>query len=150
MKNTDLSNLAPPEGAVKKKKRVGRGQGSTLGKTAGKGQKGQKARSGGKVPLGFEGGQMPLHRRLPKVGFTPPNQKIVATVNLDDLDKRFTDGQCVDLESLKACGLIRSNSTLVKVLGRGEITKALQVNVTKISASAKEKVEAAGGSVEVQ
>lgn len=147
--NTDLSNLAPVPGATKKRKRVGRGQGSTLGKTSGKGQKGQKARTGGRVPIGFEGGQTPLHRRLPKFGFIPPNRVEYAIVNLEELEKRVDAGAVVDLESLKSLGLVRRNATRLKVLARGEIHKSITVKVNKISSSAKEKIEAAGGTVEV-
>lgn len=149
MNNTNLSNLSPPPGATRKRKRVGRGQGSTLGKTSGKGQKGQNSRSGGGVPIGFEGGQMPLHRRLPKFGFTSRNRVDYAIVNLEDLEARFDDGATVELETLKALGMIRRNAKLVKVLGRGEISKKLTVKVNKISSSAQSKIESAGGTVEV-
>ena len=146
---TDLSNLKPPKGATKKKRRVGRGEGSTLGKTSGKGQKGQKSRSGGRVKPGFEGGQMPLHRRVPKVGFTSPNPTVYSEVNIRALEQNFADGDTVDLEALTAKGLTRKNNAGAKILGEGELTKKLTVKVQKFSKSAVSKIEAAGGSTEV-
>lgn len=144
-----LSRLRPPVGAVKKKKRKGRGIGSGLGKTAGKGMKGQKARSPGNFSkLGFEGGQTPLYRRLPKFGFN--NEKFakkVATFNVSDL-ARFEAGSTVDVDSLRSSGLLRRRVDVVKLLGDGEIDKALTIKVHAFSKSAKEKIEKAGGSVE--
>ncbi|MCB9631743.1 MAG: 50S ribosomal protein L15 [Sandaracinus sp.] len=145
-----LSRLSPPEGAVKKKKRKGRGIGSGLGKTAGKGMKGQKARHGnnfGKV--GFEGGQTPLFRRLPKRGFKNTLAKTVAVFNVEELAKRFDAGTTVDVEALRNAGLLKRSVDAVKVLGNGEIDKALTVKLHAFSASAKEKIEKAGGTAEV-
>lgn len=144
----NLSNLSPAEGSTHKKKRVGRGPGSGWGKTSGRGQKGLKSRSGGKPAVGFEGGQMPLTRRLPKRGFRNIFAKIVVTVNVDDLN-RFEDGSVVDVETLKAAGLIKGRFDAVKVLGNGELSKKLTVKVDALSASAKEKILKAGGNVEV-
>lgn len=141
-----LSRLRAPEGAVRKKRRKGRGIGSGLGKTAGKGMKGQKARSPGNFSkLGFEGGQMPLYRRLPKRGFS--NEKFrdpMATFNVSDLD-RFEAGATVDMDSLKASGLLKRRVAAVKILGNGSIDKALTVKASGFSKSAREKIEAAGG-----
>lgn len=134
-----LSNIGPKPGAVKKKKRRGRGD-----KTAGKGTKGQKARSGGAKPVWFEGGQMPLYRRLPKKGFKNPFAKVYEVVNLADLDARFEAGTEVTPELLRKARLVRRKLP-VKVLARGEITKALTVRAHAFSAKAKEKIEAAGG-----
>jgi len=144
----DLSNLQPAYGSTHSKKRIGRGHGSGTGKTAGKGHKGQNARSGGGVKAGFEGGQMPLHRRLPKRGFTPLQRKVYAVVNLRDLEL-FEAGSEVDLETLGHAGLIGQLKDGVKVLGDGELTKALKVKAHKFSKTAQSKIEAAGGSVEV-
>lgn len=144
----DLSKLKPAAGSVKTKKRVGRGVGSGLGKTSGRGQKGQKARSGGSVRPGFEGGQMPLHRRLPKGGFTNIFRVEYATVNVRALG-RAKAGTVIDLSYLIAEGLVPSNSTRVKLLGDGGLETRLIVRVNKASASAIEKVKAAGGVVEV-
>src|SRR5690554_4037530 len=116
---SDLSNLKAPKGANRKRKRVGRGHGSTLGKTSGKGHKGQKARSGGSVHPRFEGGQTPLHRRLPKVGFTNPFEKHYTIINLQDLERVFEDGDTVDLEAMRAKGLVKRNLDGVKILGNG-------------------------------
>ena len=138
----DLSNLAPNPGAKKKAKRVGRGD-----TTAGKGTKGQKARSGGAKPRWFEGGQMPLYRRLPKRGFKNPFRKEYQVVNLDRLNALFDEGAEVDREALRAKGLIKKADKPVKILARGEISKPLTVKVDAVSASAKEKIEAAGGKV---
>jgi large subunit ribosomal protein L15 len=144
-----LSRLRPPAGAVRGKKRKGRGVGSGLGKTSGKGMKGQKARSpGGFQKLGFEGGQTPLFRRLPKRGFTNLFSTVYGTVNIRDL-ARFDAGTTVDEQALRAAGLIRRSIDGVKVLGDGELDRALTVRVHAISASAKEKIEKAGGTVEV-
>jgi large subunit ribosomal protein L15 len=144
----DLSNLKPAIGSTKNRKRIGRGQGSGTGKTAGKGHKGQKARSGGSIKAGFEGGQMPMHRRLPKRGFKSLNKKVYALVNLDDLDC-FEAGSTIDFEALGKAGLIRKIHDGVKILGSGEISKALTITAHKFSKSAIEKIEAAGGKVEV-
>lgn len=145
-----LSRLRAPEGAVKKKKRKGRGIGSNLGKTAGKGMKGQKARSPGNFSkLGFEGGQTPLYRRLPKFGFSNERfAKTVATFNVEELAERFDAGTTVDVAALKASGLLRRRVDKVKILGNGELDKALTVKVHAFSKSAKEKIEKAGGSAE--
>ncbi len=144
-----LHELSPAEGSKKSVKRVGRGAASGQGKTAGKGHKGAKARSGYSRRPGFEGGQMPLQRRVPKRGFNNIFRTEYAVVNVAALEERFESGATVDAESLKACGLIKKELDGVKVLGNGEITKALTVKVTAISESAKNKIEAAGGKVEV-
>lgn len=144
-----LYELSPAEGSKKAVKRIGRGPASGQGKTAGKGHKGQKARSGYSRRPGFEGGQMPLQRRLPKRGFNNIFATEYATVNVSALNDRFEDGATVDAESLKACGLIKKPLDGIKVLGNGEITKALTVKVAAVSESAKAKIEAAGGKVEV-
>jgi len=143
----DLNTLKPALGSTKDRKRIGRGTGSGHGKTATKGHKGQKARSGGSIKAGFEGGQMPLQRRLPKRGFTPLERVEYAIVNLSQLDV-FEAGAEVDYDALIAKGLIKGNNCLVKILGNGDITKSLKVAATKFSQSAKEKIVAAGGSVE--
>lgn len=143
----ELSNLKPAEGSVRNKYRVGRGHASGNGKTAGKGHKGQKARSGAPRP-GFEGGQMPLFRRLPKRGFKNRNHKNIVAINLKDLE-RFDDGSVVDIEKLIETGCIKHVYDGVKVLGNGELTKKLTVKVNAFSASAKEKIEALGGAAEV-
>ena len=140
-----LHELSPAEGSKKSVKRIGRGTASGQGKTAGKGQKGQKARSGYSRRPGFEGGQMPLQRRVPKRGFNNIFATEYAIVNVSDLNDRFEDGATVNAESLVASGLLKKTLDGVKVLGKGEITKAL----TAISESAKSKIEAAGGKVEV-
>ena len=144
-----LHELSPAEGSKKAVKRIGRGPASGQGKTAGKGQKGQKSRSGYSRRPGFEGGQMPLQRRLPKRGFNNIFATEYATVNISDLEKRFEAGAVVDTESLAACGLIKKPLDGIKVLGRGDLTKALTVKVAAVSESAKAKIEAAGGTVEV-
>ena len=144
----DLSNLKPAVGSTKTRKRIGRGQGSGTGKTAGKGHKGQKARSGGSIKPGFEGGQMPMQRRLPKRGFTPLTKKVYALVNLRDLEL-FEAGSVVDLEVLTQSGLVNSVGDGVKILGTGDLTKALTVKAHKFSKSALEKIAAAGGKAEV-
>ncbi len=143
-----LHELSPAPGSAKKAYRVGRGAGSGNGKTAGKGHKGQNARSGGGVRPGFEGGQMPLQRRLPKRGFINIFRTVYAEVNVCDLD-RFEDGAVVDAQALREKGLAKRKCDGVKILGRGEITKKLTVKAAKFSASAKEKIEAAGGKAEV-
>ena len=144
-----LHTLAPNKGAKHKVKRLGCGESSGHGKTSCKGNKGQKARSGGSVRPGFEGGQMPLHRRLPKKGFNNFNFKTVASiVNLAQLDKNFEAGETVNEESLRAKGLVSRKCDIVKVLGQGQITKNLTIAGCALSASAKEKIEQAGGSVQ--
>lgn len=144
-----LSRLRAPEGAVRNKKRVGRGPGSGLGKTAGRGQKGQKARQPGNLhKLHFEGGQMPLNRRLPKVGFRSPFPRELAEVNVKQLEA-FETGATVDLAALRERGLVKGRCDGVKILGKGELTKKLTVKADGFSASARQKIEQAGGSVEV-
>jgi large subunit ribosomal protein L15 len=137
-----LDDLKPRQGATHKRKRVGRGPGSGLGTTAGKGHKGQKARSGGSIRLGFEGGQMPLIRRMPKRGFTNLFRVEYATVNLSQLGDLGTE---IDPDLLLRHGMVR-RGRLVKILGDGEVTQALQVKASKFSRTAREKIEAAGGS----
>ena len=144
-----LHELSPVEGSTRDVKRVGRGHGSGNGKTAGKGHKGQNARSGGGVRPGFEGGQMPLARRVPKRGFNNIFAAKCATVNLSDLEKKFEEGATVDAEALKAAGIVKKIENGVKVLGNGEITKNLTVKAAAFSKSAKEKIEKAGGKTEV-
>ena len=141
--------LHAPEGANKKPKRVGRGSSSGLGTTAGKGNKGQQSRSGSAVPyVGFEGGQMPLYRRIAHRGFSNyPFKKEYDVINVDVLEQKYNAGETVDNASLLSKGLIKSEKSLVKVLGNGELTKGLTVNVDNVSASAKAKIEKAGGSV---
>lgn len=143
-----LENLQYTEGSRFVSKRIGRGQGSGNGKTAGKGHKGQNARSGGGVALGFEGGQTPLYKRIPKRGFTNYTRKEYAIVNVASLNV-FEDGATVDFETLKAAGLLKKQLDGVKVLGCGELTKKLTVKANKFSATAKESIEKAGGIVEV-
>lgn len=140
-----LANLAPQPGSTKQKKRLGRGPGSGHGKTAGRGHKGFKARSGSGVKPGFEGGQMPLQRRLPKRGFTNVFKKIYAIVSLEQLEI-FAAGEKVTIDSLVAAKLVKKGAA-VKILANGEISKALHVTVDKISEAAKAKIEQAGGSV---
>ncbi len=144
----DLSNLRPPKGAKHARKRVGRGEGSGLGKTAGRGEKGAKSRSGFKRKRGFEGGQMPLHRRLPKRGFFNAFGTDYEIVNLDTLAARFEAGTVVTPELLHARGLVAGADRLLKVLARGEIDRPLTVRAHKFSGKAAEKIKAAGGSVE--
>jgi len=144
----DLSNLKPADGSRHKKKRIGRGPGSGWGKTAGKGHKGQNSRSGGGVKAGFEGGQMPLQRRLPKRGFTPLNRKVIAAVNLKDLN-RFEANSVVDQQALLEAGLIRKDVDGVKILGEGELATALTIKADKFSKTATEKISAVGGTAEV-
>jgi large subunit ribosomal protein L15 len=144
-----LNKLKAPAGARHKKKRVGRGPGSGLGKTAGRGSKGQKSRSGYSRLRGFEGGQMPLHRRLPKRGFTNTDKRKWAEVNLTDLEKVFEADAKVTPEALVERGLIRKSlQGSVVILGQGEIKKSLTVSAHRFSAAAKQKIEAAGGKVE--
>ena len=145
-----LNDLRPAEGAKKSRKRIGRGNSSGYGTTAGRGYKGQLSRSGGGKGAGFEGGQQPLAMRLPKLpGFRNINRVEYAPVNVSRLDALFADGDVVDGASLVEKGIIKSDYIPVKVLGDGEITKALTVRVDKVSASAKAKIEAAGGKVEL-
>ncbi|CUL65020.1 50S ribosomal protein L15 [Listeria monocytogenes] len=143
-----LHELKPSEGSRKERNRVGRGTGSGNGKTSGRGHKGQKARSGGGVRLGFEGGQLPLFRRIPKRGFTNINRKEFAIVNLDVLN-RFEDGAEVTPELLVETGIIRNEKSGIKILSNGNIEKKLTVKANKFSAAAKEAIEAAGGKTEV-
>ncbi|MBL8966258.1 MAG: 50S ribosomal protein L15 [Spirochaetaceae bacterium] len=143
-------NLHAPEGSKHRKRIVGRGQGSGLGTTAGRGNKGQQSRSGGKTYPGFEGGQMPLYRRIPHRGFTNIFRKEWQVVNLRDLETKFEAGETVDGVSLRAKGLVKKADGLVKILGDGELSKALNVSVDKISAQALEKIQKAGGKVEVR
>lgn len=145
----ELSNLRPAKGSKHSDNfRRGRGHGSGNGKTAGKGHKGQKARSGAPRP-GFEGGQMPLYRRIPKRGFTCPSSKEIVAINLGVLNDKFEEGAVVDVEALIETGIVKNPKDGVKILGNGEITKKLTVKVNAFSATAKEKIEAAGGSAEV-
>ncbi len=141
----ELNNLKPKKGARHAKKRVGRGPGSGHGKTSARGEKGQKSRSGFSRQPGFEGGQMPLHRRLPKRGFTNIFKKDYAVVNVSDLE-RFDNGATVDEASLRKAGLVKGQHDGVKVLGDGKLSKKLTVSATKFSASARKQIEAAGGS----
>lgn len=144
----DLSNLTPAEGSVHSDSfRRGRGHGSGNGKTAGKGHKGQKARSGA-PRVGFEGGQMPLYRRIPKRGFTNRNSRTIVGINVSALE-RFEDGAVVTVETLIECGIVKNPRDGVKILGNGDITKKLTVKVDACSEGAKAKIEAAGGNVEV-
>ncbi|MDD2273861.1 MAG: 50S ribosomal protein L15 [Desulfuromonadaceae bacterium] len=143
----ELNNLRPSIGSTKNRKRIGRGTGSGHGKTATKGHKGQKARSGGSIKAGFEGGQMPLQRRLPKRGFTPLDRVVFSLVNISQLDV-FESGSAIDVTALVSKGLIKSDRFAVKILGNGDITKSLKISANKFSQSAKDKIIAAGGSVE--
>lgn len=145
----NIHELGPATGSKTSVRRVGRGIGSGLGKTAGKGHKGQKARTGGKIRRGFEGGQTPLMRRIPKKGFNNIFSLDYATVNVSDLEK-FDEGTVVDMELLLAEGIVRKEMCGLKVLGNGNLTKKLTVEAKKFSASAKEKIEAAGGKIEVK
>jgi large subunit ribosomal protein L15 len=142
----NLGTLRPPEGSRKKKKRVGRGDGSGHGGTAGKGAKGQNARSGHSVRPNFEGGQMPLTRRMPKRGFKNPMRRIIAIVNIEQL-KGFAQGALVDRDTLTAVGLVSGRVDGVKVLGNGEINFPLSLKVDRVSRGAREKIEAAGGTI---
>ncbi|MCL2705543.1 MAG: 50S ribosomal protein L15 [Spirochaetaceae bacterium] len=140
--------LNAPIGANKSPKRVGRGKGSGLGRTAGKGDKGQNARSGGGVRLGFEGGQMPIYRRLASRGFSNyPFKKVNTVINIADIELAYDNGEKVNIETLLEKALIRRSAKHVKLLGNGELTKKLEVSLENISASAKEKIEKAGGSI---
>ena len=144
-----LHELAPAAGSNRASKRVGRGPASGQGKTAGKGHKGQKARAGSGPRPGFEGGQMPLQRRIPKRGFNNIFAKEIAIVNVSAIDEKFEEGAIVDIEALKNAGLIKKELDGVKVLGNGDITKKLTIKANAFSAGAKEKIEAAGGVAEV-
>ncbi len=141
-----LSTLRPAAGATQSRKRVGRGPGSGLGKTSGKGHKGHKARTGGSTNPGFEGGQMPMYRRLPKRGFTNPFKVIAQPVNVGQLKK--LSGQAVNPETLYAAGLVGKRDVPVKLLGTGDADRAYTVNGIAVSASARQKLEAAGGTIE--
>ena len=143
-----LENLRPPKGAKHAKKRIGRGQGSGNGKTAGRGHKGAKSRSGFKFKRGFEGGQMPLHRRVPKRGFHNHFRVEYDVINLDTLSERFEAGAVITPETLRAAGLLQGAGRLLKVLARGEISKALTIQAHKFSGKAAEKIAAAGGQAE--
>ncbi len=144
----NLHTLKPNRGAKHRVKRLGCGESSGQGKTSGRGHKGQKSRSGGGVRPGFEGGQMPLHRRLPKRGFNNTRfQDKIAVVNVAFLNDRFEDGDTVNMETLKAARLVKGTYVTVKVLGNGDISKKLTVEGCKVSATAKEKIEKAGGSI---
>lgn len=144
-----MNELHPAEGSITKRRRIGRGIGSGLGKTSGKGAKGQKARAGGKIKRGFEGGQTPLYRRIPKRGFTNHFAKEYALVNVQSLEK-FDNDTVVDEKLLISSGLIKSRLDGIKVLGDGNLTKKLTVVANKFSKSAKEKIEAVGGKIEVK
>lgn len=143
-----LNELKATEGSRRNRKRVGRGTSSGYGKTSGRGQKGQLARSGGKTRLGFEGGQMPLYRRIPKRGFNNINRKEYAIINLNDLNK-FEAGSEVTIDSLKEAGIVKKELAGVKLLANGKLDVKLTVKVNKVSESAKKAVETAGGTVEV-
>ena len=143
-----LNRLKAPRGAVKKRTRVGRGEGSGLGKTSGKGNKGQKARTGGSTKLGYEGGQTPLHRRLPKRGFTNKFKKIYNVVNVERLSA-FNKGDVVDRDALLKKGIVKNIKGGIKILGDGEIKASLTVKADKFTDAARKKIEAAGGKVEV-
>lgn len=143
-----LDKLEAPNGSNKKRKRVGRGRASGMGKTSGRGHKGQNSRSGGGVKAGFEGGQMPIHRRLPKRGFTNIFRVNYSIVNVSDLERVFNAGDTVDKESLINSGLVNKKRNPIKVLGNGEITKSLTVKVDVYSKSAKEKLAASGSTLE--
>lgn len=143
-----LNELKATEGSRRNRKRVGRGTSSGYGKTSGRGQKGQLARSGGKTRLGFEGGQMPLYRRMPKRGFNNINRKEYAIINLNDLNK-FEAGSEVNIDSLKEAGIVKKELAGVKLLANGKLDVKLTVKVNKVSESAKKAVETAGGTVEV-
>ena len=143
-----INDLSPLKGTRKQKKRVGRGPGSGHGKTSCRGHKGQKSRSGGSIAPGFEGGQMPLHRRLPKRGFTNIFKKEYALINIRDLNK-FDPNSALDIDSLRHAGLVKGVKDRIKLLGEGEISYPLVIRVHKVSKTAREKIEAAGGKVEV-
>lgn len=142
-----LNELSPSEGSTKARKRLGRGEGSGLGKTSGRGHKGFKSRSGGNVRPGFEGGQMPIHRRLPKRGFTNIFKKQFAILNIKDLE-RFESGSVIDEALLVKEGLVNGKRDGIKILGQGDIKQSITIKSCAVSKSAKEKIEAAGGKVE--
>lgn len=144
-----LADLSPPAGAKARRKRVGRGHGSGNGTTAGRGQKGQKSRSGGAMGPWFEGGQMPLQRRLPKRGFKNRSRVEYAPVNVGDLGQAFAAGDVVDIETLRAKGLVPRKAERAKLLGMGDLSERVIVRVQGCSASARQKVEASGGTVEI-
>jgi len=144
----DLGSLKAPAGATKKRKRIGRGNASGQGGTAGKGHKGQKARSGGKVRVGFEGGQMPMARRLPKRGFRNPCRKEFIAINILDLCRKFGKGAVIDEKALFESGILKRKGSPVKILAKGEIDFPVTVKIARISPAAKNKITAAGGSVE--
>lgn len=144
----DLGSLKAPAGATKKRKRVGRGNASGHGGTSGKGHKGQKARSGGKVRVGFEGGQMPMARRLPKRGFRNPFREKFVAVNIMDLCRKFSKGAVIDEAALLQSGIIRKEGSNIKILAKGEIDFPVTLKIARISQAAKNKITAAGGSVE--
>ena len=144
----NLGSLKPPDGSRKKRKRVGRGDGSGHGGTSCKGHKGQNARSGGGVRPGFEGGQMPLSRRLPKRGFRNPFRKEIVTINIEQLNK-FSKGSVIDKDVLVRAGLVKGKADGIKVLGKGNIEYPISLKIDMISRGAREKIEAAGGSVTV-
>ena len=144
-------SIKPPKGATKKKKRVGRGKGSTLGGTCGRGENGQKSRSGGGVRPGFEGGQMPLYRRIASRGFS--NARFgteYKSINLDRIEAAFKDGETVSLETIKEKGLVKGKNINVKILGGGELTRKLTFEIEKVSASAQEKIKKAGGTIKTK
>jgi large subunit ribosomal protein L15 len=141
-----LNTISPAPGSKSSGKRVGRGIGSGLGKTGGRGHKGQKSRSGGRVRPGFEGGQMPIQRRLPKFGFTSRKSLVAAEVNLSEIAK--VEGEVVSLETLKAAGIVKKDRLLVKVIKSGEISRAVTISGLKVTKGAREAIEAAGGKVE--
>ncbi|MCK5862341.1 MAG: 50S ribosomal protein L15 [Candidatus Hydrogenedentes bacterium] len=145
----ELHTIKSAPGARRNRKRVGRGQGSGTGKTAGRGHKGQKSRSGYSCRAGFEGGQMPIHRRLPKRGFRHQGRHPLAEINLDVLEVKFADGEEITAEKLRAAGIVKVKRGGVKLLGRGEITKRFDVKLQAASATAREKIEKAGGTVAV-
>lgn len=144
-----LHELSPAEGSKKTARRIGRGHGSGWGKTAGKGHKGQKARAGHGMRPGFEGGQMPLQRRLPKRGFNNIFAKDIVAVNVGTLNRKFDDGATVDIDALVEAGIVKNSFDGVKILSNGTLNKSLTVKATAFSKSAKEKIEAAGGKAEV-
>lgn len=147
---TTLHTLAPNPGATRKRKRVGRGPGSGYGKTAGRGQKGQKSRSGHHgSKVGFEGGQMPMQRRLPKRGFTNPFRVEAHPVNISDLSSRFQEGETVDVAAMRKVGLVPKKAKVIKILANGELDKKLTVKAHRFSKNALSKIEAAGGTAEV-
>jgi len=144
----DLGSLKAPAGATKKRKRVGRGDASGHGGTSGKGHKGQKARSGGKVRVGFEGGQMPMSRRLPKRGFRNPFREKFVAVNILDICRKFSKGAVIDKAALLLSGIVKKEGSNIKILAKGEIDFPVTLKIARISQAAKNKITAAGGSVE--